>query len=215
MWNWRMLATSAQAQYADVMERALYNGINSGMSLDGTLYCYRNPLESRGEEVIREPWYDTTCCPPNLERTFAALPGYLYGTSPSGVYVNLYHSSTLDWHLAAIPHPVRQVSETWLFWSVSSGGPDSRGSLRWAGGLRAGCGGLQTSIMPTPLPDRHEAIGGRGGVARKKLCGSGLPDSRSGASRQDSRVSIKFCRYQPRPEDLGPSALDLRFEIAG
>jgi DUF1680 family protein len=99
MWNWRMLATSAQAQYADVMERALYNGINSGMSLDGTLYCYRNPLESRGEEVIREPWYDTTCCPPNLERTFAALPGYLYGTSPSGVYVSLYHSSTLDWHL--------------------------------------------------------------------------------------------------------------------
>ena len=99
MWNWRMLAASADAKYADVMERALYNGINSGMSLSGTLYCYRNPLESRGEENIRQPWYDTTCCPPNLERTFAAIPGYLYSTSPSGVYVNFYHSSTLDWHL--------------------------------------------------------------------------------------------------------------------
>jgi DUF1680 family protein len=80
------------------MERALYNGINSGMSLDGTTYCYRNPLESAGEK-IRNPWYDTTCCPPNLERTLAALPGYLYNTSARGVYVNLYAASTLDWHL--------------------------------------------------------------------------------------------------------------------
>jgi hypothetical protein len=99
MWNWRMLAASPDAKYSDVMEMALYNGINSGMSLSGTLYCYRNPLESRGDEDIRQPWYDTTCCPPNLERTFASIPGYLYSTSPAGVYVNLYHSSTLDWHL--------------------------------------------------------------------------------------------------------------------
>jgi hypothetical protein len=99
MWNWRMLAAKAAAPYADIMERALYNGINAGMSLSGTLYCYRNPLESRGEEDARQPWYDTTCCPPNLERTFAAIPGYLYATSPTGVYVNLYHASTLDWHL--------------------------------------------------------------------------------------------------------------------
>jgi DUF1680 family protein len=98
MWNWRMLAATGEARFADVIERALYNGINSGMSLDGTLYCYRNPLESTGEQ-IRNPWYETTCCPPNLERTFAALPGYLYSTSADGVYVHLYHTSSLDWHL--------------------------------------------------------------------------------------------------------------------
>jgi DUF1680 family protein len=98
MWNWRMLAATGEARFADVIERALYNGINSGMSLDGTLYCYRNPLESTGEK-IRNPWYETTCCPPNLERTFASLPGYLYSTSPNGVYVHLFHNSTLDWHL--------------------------------------------------------------------------------------------------------------------
>jgi len=69
------------------------------MSLSGTLYCYRNPLASSASEEVRQPWYDTTCCPPNLERTFASLPGYLYATSPAGVYVNLYHASTLDWHL--------------------------------------------------------------------------------------------------------------------
>ncbi|HLK20166.1 MAG TPA: beta-L-arabinofuranosidase domain-containing protein [Bryobacteraceae bacterium] len=96
MWNFRMLAASAESRYADIMERALYNGINSGMSLEGTLYCYRNPLASDGEK-IRNEWYDTTCCPPNLERTLAALPGYFYATGKDGLYVNFYHDSVLDW----------------------------------------------------------------------------------------------------------------------
>ena len=101
MWNWRMLAATGDAKFTDVIERALYNGINSGMSLDGTLYCYRNPLAfdpSTGEK-IRNPWYDTTCCPPNLERTFASLPGYFYSTSSDGIYLHLYDNSELDWHL--------------------------------------------------------------------------------------------------------------------
>ena len=98
MWNWRMLLALGESRFADVMERALYNGIDSGMSLSGTLYCYRNPLESSGEK-IRNEWYDTTCCPPNLERMLASLPGYLYSTGPKGVYVNLFHTSTLDWQL--------------------------------------------------------------------------------------------------------------------
>src|SRR5271170_808172 len=101
MWNWRLLAATGEAKYADVIERALYNGINSGMSLDGTLYCYRNPLafDPTTGEKIRNPWYDTTCCPPNLERTFAALPGYFYSTSKDGIYVHLYDNSELNWHL--------------------------------------------------------------------------------------------------------------------
>jgi uncharacterized protein len=96
-----MLSASGEAKFTDVMERALYNGINSGMSLDGKLYCYRNPLafEPSTGDKIRNPWYDTTCCPPNLERTFAALPGYFYSTSPDGVYVHFYDNSTLDWKL--------------------------------------------------------------------------------------------------------------------
>ncbi len=101
MWNWRMLAASGDAKFTDVIERALYNGINSGMSLDGTLYCYRNPLafDPSSGEKIRNPWYDTTCCPPNLERTFASLPGYLYSTSADGIYLHLFENSVLDWHL--------------------------------------------------------------------------------------------------------------------
>jgi hypothetical protein len=101
MWNWRMLAATGEAKYTDIIERALYNGINSGMSLNGTLYCYRNPLafDPAGGDKIRNEWYDTTCCPPNLERTLASLPGYFYSTSNEGVYVHLYDNSRLDWHL--------------------------------------------------------------------------------------------------------------------
>ena len=98
IWNWRMLMASGEGRFGDVLERALYNGVNSGMSLDGTLYCYRNPLESTGEK-IRNQWYDTTCCPPNLERVLASLPGYAYSTSDRGVWVHLYHTSDLAWHL--------------------------------------------------------------------------------------------------------------------
>jgi DUF1680 family protein len=101
MWNWRMLAVTGDAKFTDVIERALYNGINSGMSLDGTLYCYRNPLafDPATGDTIRNTWYDTTCCPPNLERTFASLPGYFYSTSADGIYVHLYDNSHLDWKL--------------------------------------------------------------------------------------------------------------------
>jgi DUF1680 family protein len=98
-WNWRMLMASGEGRYGDIIERALYNGINSGLSLDGTLYCYRNPLESSGEK-IRNEWYETTCCPPNLERVLASLPGYMYSTSDRGLWVHLYHNSDLSWHLA-------------------------------------------------------------------------------------------------------------------
>ena len=101
MWNWRMLSATGEARFTDVIERALYNGINSGMSLDGTLYCYRNPLafDPATGDKIRNPWYDMTCCPPNLERTFASLPGYFYSTSRDGIYLHLYDNSELDWRL--------------------------------------------------------------------------------------------------------------------
>lgn len=102
MWNWRMLAARGEARFADVLERALYNGVNSGMSLSGDLYCYRNPLEHAGDpnDRIRNPWYDTTCCPPNLQRILASLPGYFYSTTKEGIWVHLYHAGRLEWGLA-------------------------------------------------------------------------------------------------------------------
>jgi DUF1680 family protein len=117
MWNWRMLAATGDARYTDVIERALYNGINSGMSLNGTLYCYRNPLafDPGTGETIRNEWYDTTCCPPNLERTFASLPGYFYSTSSDGIYAHLFHNSELNWRLEN-GTPLKIVQKTTYPW---------------------------------------------------------------------------------------------------
>jgi DUF1680 family protein len=116
-WNARLLAATGEARFADVMERALYNGVNSGMSLDGTLYCYRNPLELTGnpEDKIRNPWYTTTCCPPNLERVLASLPGYFYSTSRDGLHVHLYDNSELDWKLED-GTPLRLTQKTQYPW---------------------------------------------------------------------------------------------------
>jgi len=120
MWNWRMLAATGEARHTEVIERALYNGINSGMSLSGTLYCYRNPLsfDPARDEQIRNEWYDTTCCPPNLERTFASLPGYFYSTSRDGLYVHLYHNSELNWRLED-GTPIQVVQKTGYPWQGS------------------------------------------------------------------------------------------------
>src|ERR1700744_1482523 len=109
-----MLSATGEAKYAAVIERALYNGINSGMSLDGRLYCYRNPLafDPATGDHIRNTWYDTTCCPPNIERTFASLPGYFYSTAQDGLYVHLYDNADLDWRLeSGTPIRIRQQSE--------------------------------------------------------------------------------------------------------
>lgn len=117
MWNWRMLAATGEARFADIAETALYNSINSGMSLDGTMYCYRNPLELTEEasKRIRNPWYTTTCCPPNLERMLASLPGYMYGVSKEGLWVHLYNSNRLDWRLEG-GAPVKLTQTTKYPW---------------------------------------------------------------------------------------------------
>lgn len=100
-WNWRLLQATGDSKYMDTFERALYNGANSGLSLSGNLYCYRNPLELTGDpkDKIRNPWYDTTCCPPNLQRILASLPGYFYSTSKDGLWVHLFDNSNLSWKL--------------------------------------------------------------------------------------------------------------------
>jgi len=124
MWNWRLLHATGEARFADMMELALYNGFLSGVSWDGLRYFYWNPLLSRAERTgaarsegsvnwlahkkssglgldVRQPYFQTPCCLPNVQRLLAALPGYLYSTSPAGVWVHLYHSSRLAWHSEA------------------------------------------------------------------------------------------------------------------
>lgn len=95
MWASRLLALTADAKYADVLERALYNGVMSGLSLAGDSYFYENPLADRGKHR-RSEWFGCACCPPNLARLLAELPGYAFSTSADGLYVNLYAEGTLN-----------------------------------------------------------------------------------------------------------------------
>lgn len=89
MWNYRMALVFGDSKYADSMERALYNGVLAGVSLDGQNFFYGNPLASRGG-YQRAGWFGCACCPPNEARTLAALGGYAYASSPDSLYVNLY-----------------------------------------------------------------------------------------------------------------------------
>ena len=97
-WNWRMLAIKAESRFADVMERTLYNGFLSGVSLDGWHYFYMNPLACYGD-YQRQEWFGCTCCPTNAVRMIASMPGYFYSTSDEGVWVHLYDNSRLHWRL--------------------------------------------------------------------------------------------------------------------
>ncbi|WP_273844035.1 glycoside hydrolase family 127 protein [Rubrobacter calidifluminis] len=89
MWSWRMLQITGEARYADLIEHTLYNAVLPGVSLDGRRYFYQNPLADDGTHR-RQEWFGCACCPPNIARTLAALPGYFYSTSEGTVWVHLY-----------------------------------------------------------------------------------------------------------------------------
>jgi len=96
-WNYRMFLATGESKYIDVCERALYNNVMSGVSLSGDKFFYDNPLESDGEHE-RQKWFGCACCPGNITRFVASIPGYMYATEGHGktqnIYVNLYAQGT-------------------------------------------------------------------------------------------------------------------------
>jgi len=94
-WNYRLYLLHADAKYIDVMERTLYNGLVSGVSLDGKTFFYPNPLESAGQHQ-RSPWFGVACCPSNITRFLASVPGYVYAEQGDRLYVNLFVGSTAE-----------------------------------------------------------------------------------------------------------------------
>lgn len=93
MWCWRMFLVEREAHYVDLLEHTLYNAVLPGVSLDGDLFFYQNPLADDGRHR-RAPWFRVACCPPNLARLVAQLPGYLYAVTHDSIWVNLFASST-------------------------------------------------------------------------------------------------------------------------
>jgi len=117
-WATRMLQSEGDSRYADELERVLYNGFLSGVSLAGDTFFYANPLEvdpkapyfRTGERIkpFRQGWFDTACCPPNVIRTLAALGRYLYSENSEGVAVHLYVSGEVTAHVGDTVVTIKQ-----------------------------------------------------------------------------------------------------------
>jgi DUF1680 family protein len=108
-WASRMLGMGPNARYADMMERALYNGSISGLSLDGSLFFYENPLESRGAHN-RWKWHRCPCCPPNIGRMVASIGSYFYSLADDALAVHLYGDSTARFDISRTPVSLTQAS---------------------------------------------------------------------------------------------------------
>lgn len=103
----RMLEMEADSQYADVMERALYNTVLGGMALDGKHFFYVNPLEVHPKSLkfnhiydhvkpIRQRWFGCACCPPNIARVLTSLGHYIYTPRADALYINMYVGNSLE-----------------------------------------------------------------------------------------------------------------------
>ncbi len=96
LWNHRMFLLHGDAKYADVLERIIYNGFLAGVSLSGDQFFYPNPLECDMQfkfnqgSLERSPWFGCSCCPSNVVRFMPSIPGYIYATRGSSIYVNLF-----------------------------------------------------------------------------------------------------------------------------
>lgn len=115
-WNWRMLTITSDAVYSDLMERVLYNGILSGISLDGTRFAYVNPLSSPGD-IERHPWFSVACCPTNVMRLIASIPSYVATRTDEGLQVHLYAACSIESRDNGNTAPIRMDVDTDYPWS--------------------------------------------------------------------------------------------------
>jgi DUF1680 family protein len=114
MWNHRMFLLSGDAKYLDILERILYNGLLSGVALDGERFFYPNPLAADGRESFnqgrkgRSEWFDCSCCPTNVVRFLPSIPGYVYAQRDRDLFVNLFVSGRGDMSLGDVRVKIRQ-----------------------------------------------------------------------------------------------------------
>ena len=116
-WNYRLFLLYGDSKYIDVLERSLYNGVISGVALDGENFFYPNPLSCdmhyhfNMEHLERQPWFDCSCCPTNLCRFMPSVPGYIYAQKNSDLYVNLFVESSTNVTLSGTPVAVKQKTK--------------------------------------------------------------------------------------------------------
>jgi len=109
LWNHRLLQFEGDRRFADVMERGLYNGFLSGVSMKGRHFFYDNPLSSVGDKH-RVEWFECPCCPPNLARMIASIGNYFYSTGANDLWVHLFANSNADIKLGGKQINIRQTT---------------------------------------------------------------------------------------------------------
>ena len=110
LWAHRMLLIEPNAEYADVMERVLYNGFLSGLSLKGTEFFYQNRLAAKGD-YRRRSWYGCACCPSNVVRIYPRIGRLIYASDDESVYVNLYAAGRAKIDVAGVPVTLTQKTQ--------------------------------------------------------------------------------------------------------
>lgn len=152
-WASRMLGRGPDGRYADIMERAIYNGALAGLSIDGTTFFYDNPLESRGQHH-RWKWHYCPCCPPNISRLVASIGSYMYGVSDTGIAVHLYGESTAKLAVAGAEVTLAQTTNYPWDGRIEIG-LSMVAPTRFALSLRipSWCGNASLAINGTPVAD--------------------------------------------------------------
>jgi DUF1680 family protein len=136
LWQERLFFLHGRSDYIDILERVMYNGLLSGVSLDGMAFFYQNPLEADGKTALyqgqigRAPWFEVSCCPPNIARFLPSVPGYVYAQKDDVLFVNLFLSSSTTVDLAG--RKVGIVQETRYPWDgtvVITAEPETAGEF--------------------------------------------------------------------------------------
>jgi len=159
-WAHRMLALEGDGCYADVMERALYNGVLSGVSLDGKRFFYANPLTVFPEALRdgghvaaqRQEWFGCACCPPNIARLLASLPLYAYSEGARTAWVHLYVQGRATLNVAGRQVEVRvQTDYPWREEVSLEVRPQRPGTFTLALRIPGWCRGATLSVNGNPL----------------------------------------------------------------
>ncbi len=113
-WNYRMFLLHGDSKYMDILEKSLYNGLISGVGLDGKSFFYTNAMQIRNSftfpqmEATRSGWFECSCCPTNLARLIPSIPGYMYAVNQDNLYINLFINSSADLSVSNKPVQVLQ-----------------------------------------------------------------------------------------------------------
>ncbi|PIY40274.1 MAG: hypothetical protein COZ06_28350, partial [Armatimonadetes bacterium CG_4_10_14_3_um_filter_66_18] len=166
MWGKRLLELTGDAKYADVMEQVLYNSALSAMDVDGTRFCYTNPLARQRDGAMLsndtpERWFvhQCYCCPPQVARTLASVHEWAYSVSDAGVWVHLYGGSVLDAELPGKGR-IRLTQETDYPWDgqvtirIEEAPAGACGIMLrlpgWADGAGIAINGTPAEVAPQP-----------------------------------------------------------------